>query len=179
MYLTRSPEAFLRGLSLFVSRRHLAPAQLRFRWFGSVTGIDGLADTVRSSGAEPYVDFMGSIPHDQAIQELIMSDMALILQAANDTIHIPGKLFEAMGAHTPVLSVSPACEHTELVDRTGCGLHVPHDPERIAIALEQFWDWRASGSAWPFHEEEIVRYRADAAIAKLAALFDTVAGTSP
>ena len=179
MYMTRSPEAFLRGLGLFLQRRQLAPSQFRFRWIGSVTGVAGLPEVLRASGTEPYIDFVGMVPHAQALAELLACDATLILQATNDTIHIPGKLFEAMGARVPVLSVSPPCEHTELVERTGCGLHAPHDPGLIADALDQLWNWRNAGTPWPFREEDINYFRADHAIARLAGLFDRVSGATP
>ncbi len=172
MYGNRSPENFLAGLALFVRRARLSPSQFRFRWAGSITGIDRLEESLDRTGARDYIDFLGQLPHAQALRELLASHATLLIQAPHDTIHIPGKLFEALGARVPMLALAHPCEVTEIIERCRGGLIRAHDPEGIASALAELNEFASSGRAWDFAETEVRRFAADPAVGQLARLFD-------
>lgn len=172
LYRTRTPEATLRGVGLFLKKREIAPSEFRFRWVGSITSVPHVEETIAETGLAPYIDYLGVIPHREALKDLMQCDASLIIQATNDTIHIPGKLFEAMGARRPVLSVSPPCEHTEIVERTRCGVTAPHEPVAIEHALGILWDQRKSGQPWTYNEDAVAAFSASRVVGGLAGLFD-------
>jgi glycosyltransferase involved in cell wall biosynthesis len=172
MYATRTPHQFFEGMRMFIDQSRLTPAQFRFRWAGAAAGIDDLGDVLDRTGIRPYLDFLGQIPHREALRLLIQSDAALLLQAPDDTIHIPGKLFEAMGARVPVLALAHPCEVTDIIHRCRAGIVCPHTAESVAAALAEFHRASMKGAAWEFNEAEVRRFSADAAVAQLAVLLD-------
>ena len=168
MYVRRSPHQFFEGMRAFIDHAQLAPAQLRFRWAGLISGVEGLDEVLARTGVRPYVDFLGQIPHQEALRQLQQSDAVLLIQAPGDTIHIPGKLFEAMGARVPVLALAHPCEVTEIINRCHAGLVCPHTAETVAEALAAFHRLALEGGRWQFNEAEVQRFSADAAVARLA-----------
>ncbi len=103
---------------------------------------------------------------------LQQADAALILQAPEDDIHIPGKLFEAFGARVPVLALANPCEVTELIDRVHGGIHVPHQPQEVCDALAKLFDQYKQGRVWLYDEQAVADFSAVVAVGKLAAWFD-------
>jgi len=178
MYLSRNPEMFFRGLQMFIARNQISPKQLRFRWLGFIVGIADLQAMIHRNGIEPYIDFLGQIPHGDALNELRRSHVSLVIQSPDDKIHIPGKIFEAMGARVPLLAIANPCEVTSIIERTHAGLHCPYDSNAVADAIEKLWKHARSGAAWDFEEIEVCKFSVSSAVARIAGLFDeAIAGT--
>jgi glycosyltransferase involved in cell wall biosynthesis len=171
MYAGRAPHVFFEGARLFLDRSGLTPAQFRFAWAGGAAGIQDLGEVIRRTGMEPFLDFLGQLPHREALRRLLASDAALLIQAPDDTIHIPGKLFEALGARVPLLALANPCEVTDILERCRAGIVCPHTAESVASALEELRRLRAAGRRWTFAEEQVNAFAADAAVGRLAALF--------
>ena len=172
MYMSRGPSVFLRGLKMFLDRFGLRPIDFRFRWLGSVVGVPNLDRMIQASGTADHIDWLGQVSHSQALKEFQQSDVALILQSPDDAVHIPGKLFEAMGARVPVLLLSNPCEVADIVQRANAGVVCPHDPTAVSEALGMFWDRRGKQDSWPFNSAEIEQFSAGNAVGKLARLID-------
>jgi len=143
LYMNRRPDVFFEGFSRFVRTNRLAPSEIRFRWMGQIAGVAQLDET----------------------------DVALLIQAVEDRIHIPGKLFEALGARTPVLALANVDEVHDIMERCNAGYCGPHTPEFVANSLQQFRLAHLSGAPWPFNEQEVARHSAQAAIARLVKCF--------
>ena len=172
MYGKRSPHQFFEGLRAFIDQAGLKPAQFRFRWAGVVAGIDDLGEILERTSVRPYMDFLGQIPHREALRLLMESDAALLIQAPHDAIHIPGKLFEMMGARVPVLALAHPCEVTDIIQRCRAGIVCPHTAESVAAALAEFRRLSSQGKRWEFNEAEVEKFSADASVARLANLFE-------
>lgn len=176
MYASRTPHQFFEGLQAFIQRHRIAPDQFRFRWAGGLSGVSGLAEVLDRTGVRPYIDFLGQIPHQAALQLLVDSDAALLLQAPDDTIHIPGKLFETMGARVPLLALANPCETAEIIQRCRAGMVAGYSTSSVADALtELHTQWRR-GQRWEFAEARRQEYAAGPAVARLARLLDDAAG---
>lgn len=175
MYLSRSPLQFFEGMRAFIEARKLTPEQFRFRWAGQTYGIKDMEAAMERAGVLPYIDFLGLIPHRQALQLMMDSDAALLVQAPNDAIHIPGKLFEALGARTPLLALAHPCEVTSIIERCRAGIICPHTPESVAAALTEFERCARKGLTWEFNESAVESFSADTAVGGLARLFDEAA----
>lgn len=172
IYDRRNPYAFFEGLRRFLDRREIGPERFRFRWAGGAFGLMGLEERLAHLRLTSYIEFLGHRAHRDALRLLRESDMALIIQAEGDTIHVPGKLFEAVGANVPILAISDPCETAELVERLRAGVVAPHEPEAIAHALERVWEWWLSGAPWNRDEEACSRFSAEAAVGRLAEFFN-------
>jgi len=172
-YGKRKPHEFFEGMQAFLKQSGLTPAQFRFRWAGGASGIGDLEAIVERTGARPYLDFLGQIPHRNALRLLMESHAALLIQAPDDAIHIPGKLFEAMGARVPVLALAHPCEVTEIIERCRAGIVCPCTKESVANALTRLYQTYSSGNRWSFEEAEVGQFSADHAVRKLAALLES------
>lgn len=172
MYLSRNPALFFQAMRRFIDKHRLTPAQFRFRWLGFIVGIEGLQRMIDENGVAPYIDFLGQIPHREALVELRRCHGSVIIQAPDDTIHIPGKMFEAMGAGIPLLAVANPCEVTSIIDRTRGGVHRPYDVDAVADGIESLWRHAQTKSPWPFAHDEVASFSVDRAVARLAALLD-------
>jgi hypothetical protein len=172
MYASRTPHQFFEGMRQFIDSRKLAPDQFRFRWAGGAAGITDLGSVIERTGITPYMDFLGMIPHREALQLLMESDVALLLQAPNDQIHIPGKLFEALGARVPLLALASPCEVTDIMERCNAGLVCAHTAESVAAGLQQFATVARSQQRWSFNEPALEKFSADSAVAQLSDLLE-------
>ena len=171
-YFTRQPGIFLEGLKRFVETNRLRPEQFRFKWLGEIIGVERLRETIDGMGLAPFIEYYGQVPHRRALETLVQSDVALIVQAPQDTMHIPGKIYEALGARTPILYISPPFEGTEIIERTGAGLHGPHDPEAVRRMLARFKAHYEQGGPWPYREDEVRSFDRDAFLGRITKLFD-------
>jgi glycosyltransferase involved in cell wall biosynthesis len=172
MYGQRSPHVFFEGLRAFLDQTRLTPEQFRFRWAGLISGINDLQQILDRTRVRPYIDFLGLVPHRKALGCLLASDAALVIQAPNDNVHIPGKLFEAFGARVPLLAVAQPCEVADIINKCQAGIIAAHDPASVAAALGQFHDRYRQRVAWQFNEAELEQYSAHACVRKLAAFLD-------
>ena len=172
MYASRSPRPFFEGMRAFLDKSGLAPSQFRFQWAGGASGIADFAQVLERTGVRPYLDFLGQVPHREALRLLVESHAALLIQAPDDTIHIPGKLFEAMGARVPLLALSGACETSEIIDRCRAGIVCAHTAEAVAAGLAEFHRLHVTNKKWEFNETEVQRFSADAAVSALAATLE-------
>jgi glycosyltransferase involved in cell wall biosynthesis len=177
MYTGRTPDLFFEGLQVFLRRHQLTPAQFRFQWAGGISGLTNVPDIITRTGVLPYVEFLGQIPHRAALQLLVDSNAALVLQAADDVIHIPGKLFETMGARVPMLALSNPCETAEIIHDCQAGLVCPYDAEAISANLTELYERWTRRIAWEFCEARRDRYAADSAVASLAQTLTEAAET--
>ncbi|MCS6770604.1 MAG: glycosyltransferase [Kiritimatiellae bacterium] len=171
-YIRRDPAPFFQGLRRFIDAYRLTPDQFRFRWAGASFGLAHLEDTIRSLQLDPYIDYLGHRAHREALALLCDSDLALIVQAPGDAVHVPGKLFEPLGARVPILAVSEPCETADLVLKTRAGFVAPHDPDAIAAALGEARRWSQSGRPWEYDETQRARFSVDGALSRLAASFE-------
>jgi len=173
MYASRTPHQFFEGMRQFIDSRRLTPDQFRFRWAGGAAGINDLSAVINKTGITPYMDFLGMIPHREALKLMMGSDVALLLQAPNDQIHIPGKLFEALGARIPMLALASPCEVTEIMDRCNAGLVCAHTAESVAAGLQRFETVARSQERWNFNEPALEKFSAISTVAKLSELLET------
>jgi glycosyltransferase involved in cell wall biosynthesis len=172
MYASRSPRPFFEGMRAFLNQSGLAPSQFRFQWAGGASGITDFAEVLEGTGVRPYLDFLGQIPHREALRLLMRSDAALLIQAPDDTIHIPGKLFEAMGARVPLMALSGKCETSEIIERCRAGIICAHTAEAVAAGLAEFHRLHVTKKKWEFNEAEVQKFSADAAVRALVATLE-------
>lgn len=177
IYDRRNPYVFFEGLRRFLDRHNVAPQRFRFRWAGATFAVPGIEAAIQSLGLSPYIDFLGQKTHAEALRILRESDFSLLIQAPGDTIHIPGKLFESIGARVPILALSDPCETAEIIERTNSGIISAHEASSVETALSRAYHHVRSGSAWIFNEPECAKYSADSVVANLARLFEEAIST--
>jgi len=174
MYFSRNPYAFFKGFRLFLDKYALPPEAIQFKWMGVTAALPELEQALKELQLVQYLDFQGIVDHEAALSALCSADAALILQSPEDAIHIPGKLYEALGARVPVLALSKPCEVTEIIDRVHGGIHVPHEPKAVCRALQELWQLHQDGRVWAYNEAEVEKFSAGQMVGRLARLFEQV-----
>lgn len=175
IYMSRRPDVFFAGLRKFIDAHELLPSSIQFRWMGRISGVPDIQRMLNRYDIDEYVAFLGHLPHEQALHELYNSDLSLIIQAPEDSIHLPGKMFEALGAHTPILALADVPEMSSIIKHCRAGIAVPHNIDLTVKALEHFWKIKQSKQRWVFNEKEIYHYSCETITQKLAHDFDVVA----
>lgn len=95
------------------------------------------------------IDFLGRLPHSEALSVVASSDIGVIPHHANECWNstIPNKLFDYMAAGLPVVSSDAApCERVLRDTGAGC-VFASGDPGSLASGLESFSDVAARRSA--------------------------------
>ena len=147
LYSSRSPAPFLAGWAEFVRQRQLGPAEAHFEIVGGSTDLD-LAALARQQQIESHVRLVGRVPHAEALRRMQASTVLLAIQSPDDVVHVPGKLFEYIGARRPILLVSRPCEVAELIAQEQLGWVAAPEPAAVAARLSEVYDqWLAHGHA--------------------------------
>jgi glycosyltransferase involved in cell wall biosynthesis len=146
-YSSRSPEPFMAGFSQFVQRHRLAPSDAKFVIVGGSTDLDLRAMACRQE-IEPYVDLVSRLPHKEALARMQSATALLAVQSPEDNVHVPGKLFEYIGARRPIFAMSRPCEVAEMITQHRLGWVAAPDPTDVAAKLDEVYAaWKTLGHA--------------------------------
>lgn len=99
------PGTFL--LALKESMLDFPEVKFKLRFFGAVA--QDIKALIASAGIEKNVEFLGQIPHKEAVKKLTESSALLLLLASigDEKSIVSGKLFEYLGARKPVIGIGP------------------------------------------------------------------------
>lgn len=125
----------------------------------------GIADIVR---LEPGIDYL------KALQEMLMADGLLLLQASNCNAQVPAKLYEYLRAGRPILALTdPAGDTAKTLKsaRTGTIAHLD-DADEIARTLLEFLGQIEAGLARCPAAETIAEYSRERQTERLAHVLD-------
>lgn len=172
MYATRQPGVFFAGLHHFLETVRPSPDTFRFRWVGAHFLGDEPERMIKQYQLGDFVDRCGKVPHQEALRLLLESHAALVLQSPEDTVHVPGKLFEAIGGRIPILLLSPRCETAEIVETSQAGVVAPYEPGAVADAIHTLWNRRDSIDSWPFDPAMMSFYSESATLKRLETRFE-------
>lgn len=85
----------------------------------------------------------GYRPHNEALQILLGASALLLLiknlDPGHDLVTIPGKLFEYIGANSPILMIGPEGDAADIVRNTAGCVHRERDLEQIAESLAEIY----------------------------------------
>ena len=167
LYSSRSPAPFLAGFAEFAKTR---AAKLVIA--GGSSDLD-LPAMVARHGLQGRVELLGRVAHAEALRRMQAATALLAIQSPEDSVHVPGKLFEYIGARRPLFVVAPPCETADIVTANGLGVVARPDPADIAAKLAEL---AARGPAAPAAAE---RFGVRAATRQLAAVLTEAAVAPP
>jgi glycosyltransferase involved in cell wall biosynthesis len=165
LYSSRSPEPFLAGFAQFVKQH----SDARFVIVGGSPDLD-LPAMVQRHGLTGHVELTGRVSHGEALRRMQAASVLLAVQSPDDDVHVPGKIFEYLGAGRPVLAVSRPGEVAELIAEHKLGWVAEPNAESVAAKLAEAY--RDPSLAARARERFSVRE----ATRELAAVLDEVAG---
>ena len=174
LYSSRSPEPFLGGFAQFVKQQPTA----RFVIVGNSSDLD-LPAMVARHGLEKNVELPGRVPHAEALRRMQSATVLLAVQSPDDSIHVPGKLFEYMGARRPILAMSRPCEVAEMITQNELGWVAEPEANAVAARLaEAYQAWGANALPTPKAERFTVRETTRQLAAVLDKVLDTAGKTA-
>ena len=132
-YSGRSPITMLEAVKLAIKMEPALANDLELV-FAGVLHKD-YARAIWKLGLENVVTTMGYLPHREEVALLLASDVLWMI--ASDPFSTPGKLYEYLGTHKPILGLVPPGSPTDkLLNDYGAGITVPpKDVPAIAEAI--------------------------------------------
>ena len=122
MLTGRNPKNLWKVIAELIAENSDFAAAVRLQFLGVLS--DDVLETLKKSGLENYIDVLGYVSHEEAIQYQQKSQVLLLAEIDSEETKgiIPGKLFEYMAAERPILGVGPAgWEVADIVAATKTG----------------------------------------------------------
>jgi glycosyltransferase involved in cell wall biosynthesis len=139
LYLGRSPEPVCEAVSRLIKEGRVRPEQVRIKLVGHCREIDGVptSSLVRKYDLGSVVELRDPVPYAEALEIISRSHLALLF-APNLSFQIPAKVYDYLGAGTPILAIAEDGGTADLVRDTGTGrAFPPHDVEGIMQFIYQ------------------------------------------
>ncbi|HTY06441.1 MAG TPA: hypothetical protein VMC86_07980, partial [Gemmatimonadales bacterium] len=113
-----------------------------------------MGETIRSLGLEPYVEVLGLVSGDEALDVLLRSTVSIVL-AQKQGVQVPAKLYECagLGLRTLVIAEPDSATAAE-ADRIGGGA-VAFDAEDVEGIARYLREADAGGPVPPRRDEPI------------------------
>jgi glycosyltransferase involved in cell wall biosynthesis len=158
MYWGRDPRPFLDAVGGEAGDRLSERFSLRVSFLGRATeGTFNLEDEIRSRGLDTVVRLAGQVTYQQTLQEMIDSDILLLLDTPGRRVGVPAKVYEYMGAGKPILALAePDGDVAWALQKSGIPHRIapPRDAGRIKQALgELLAELREGRAALPTPEQ--------------------------
>ena len=122
----------------------------RLKLVGAVS--TDVLEHIYASGLKPYVDLVGYISHDEAIQLQRSSQVVLLIEIDSPDTRciIPGKVFEYMASKRPILALGPKdADVAKIIEETDSGHFFEyHEYERMKTQITNHFK--------AFQEKELV-----------------------
>ncbi len=105
---------------------------------------DEVKNIIDRRGLDSQTEFMGYVPHEEAIKLQHTSQVLLLLipNVPNNEGILTGKLFEYLAAKRPILAIGPRNgDLAKVLEETNAGMVVDfHDTEKIKSSLQSFYE---------------------------------------
>ncbi len=114
----RNPLQLWQAISELMEENNEFQRAFELKLIGVVS--EDVMQTLSEYGLQDYINDLGYVTHDEAIQHQMASQVLLLIEIdSEDTkVIIPGKLFEYMVSATPILAVGPVETDVEKIIRT-------------------------------------------------------------
>ena len=134
-------------------------------------------EEVARHGFATIVRFRDAVPHRDAVALLGRARVLVLMEQESErgALILPGKTFELVRAHRPILGLVPRGAAWDLIDQLGAGgCALPSDPQAGAAQLAVFYDaYRAGANPDPGVDPAAIRaFERRALTARLAILLD-------
>jgi len=128
----RNPSTLIKVIKSICDENEDFASKFKLQLVGKVN--EGLQKEIADLNLSEQVIYMGQVSRDEALQIMQSSQLLLLLlnKAANVSGRIPGKVFEYLGAHRPILSLGPKGTDIETMLReSSAGAHVEYESETL------------------------------------------------
>lgn len=121
MYGKRNPQSFLRAVESLVDEGSVELSKIRLRFIGRF-GSD-IMEMIGRTSVSKAVETVAYLPHRESLEALLRSDALLLVvdEAEGSAEIVPGKVFEYLGAHRPIIALAQEGAVADLVRKTRSG----------------------------------------------------------
>lgn len=148
---------------------------LRINFVGTVPPY--VMSLIEQNGLEESIKIMGYLPHRLSIQNMLKSDVLLLLLnkvKSNTTAQVStGKLFEYLAARRPILALIPGdTDAARLITQLGAGdIADPEDLNDIMESISHLYSKYQRGELRG-HSQDIERFRRNELTRQLSVILD-------
>ncbi|MBV9468775.1 MAG: glycosyltransferase [Abitibacteriaceae bacterium] len=177
VYSTRSAQAFLEGLRLWLDRSKINPAEVAVRFMGPEFGSTPYH--VERLKLESIVTLCPPVSRDR-VTELMREDYILLLLANDQPLQIPGKLYEYLAVERRILASTEADGASADLIRGRPGCSIVQTAEDMANALTQYWQEYEQGSSAEIDYGDLLRECSyERRVESLAKVIESVTNQQP
>jgi glycosyltransferase involved in cell wall biosynthesis len=177
-YRSISPTTFLQGLSQFIRKQGLSPAEVVVTLVGQ-SGPEVAAE-VQGAGLQEFVEVLGYVEHATALSIMRRAHVLTLIvpDGPRTEAIVTGKVFEYLASGKPILALVPPGAARDLALQSGSAVCV-HPGAALAVsqALSQIYgSWKAGAPALQGNNRfNLAQYSSLATTRLLAEVFDDIA----
>ncbi len=165
---TRVPFVLLKALQKLIYEDKLK--NIKFVIAGRT--CDEFVAEVQKNNLQNFVEEKGFIPHNQSTIILQQADLLLLVidNIPNNKGFLTGKIFEYLGARTPIFAIGPVNGNAnEIIKNTNSGEMVDYSDENMAYQLlkKMHENWNANTISYKFEVEQYSRKKITESLANI------------
>lgn len=127
MYGKRNPQTFLRAVEAAVAAGEVDASKILLKFIGRFGG--DVKEMLRTSSLAAQIEQVEYVPHEESVTQLLVADQLLLVvdESKDSRAIVPGKVFEYLGAHRPILALADRDgAAAAIVRNTNAGVVVPN-----------------------------------------------------
>jgi hypothetical protein len=138
----RNPRILWKSISELVQENEEFANVFQLKLIGAVS--KEVLETIQEFRLENYVNHLGYVSHNEALQEQRSSQVLLLIEIDSEATNciIPGKLFEYMVSERPILAIGP--EHADfknIIKETNTGTFFTYEEkEALKSQIERYYN---------------------------------------
>jgi glycosyltransferase involved in cell wall biosynthesis len=180
--LDNDPQPFFRALSNLLNKGKIGPGKLKLTIAGLPLGID-LGGLIQQYNLQECVENLGYLPHLEATQKLIESDLLLLTISGSPESRFitTGKLFEYLAAQKPILAIAPKeSAAAQMVQSTKSGTIIsPQEIDQIEETIFSYYEnYYRNEIHFQGEERMISQFERKYLTSQLVSLFEEVLKTT-
>ena len=138
----RNPRILWKSLSELVKENKDFADDFQLKLIGAVSRE--VLETIQEFRLENYVNHLGYVSHNEALQEQRSSQVLLLIEINSEATNciIPGKLFEYMVSDRPILAIGPEnADFKNIIKETNTGTFFTYeDKEVLKVQIETYYN---------------------------------------
>lgn len=128
----RNPIILWKSLSELIRENNDFASNFQLKLIGAVS--KEVIETIKEFQLENYVNHLGYVSHNEALQEQRSSQVLLLIEIDSEATNciIPGKLFEYMVSERPILAIGPEnADFKHIINETNTGAFFRYDEKEV------------------------------------------------
>ena len=138
----RNPRILWKALTELVKENKAFSEKLELKLIGAVS--DSVLETIKEFKLERFVNHLGYVSHEVALQEQRCSQVLLLIEIDSEQTNciIPGKLFEYLVSERPILAIGPEkADFASIIKETNTGTFFTYeDKDALKTQILQYFE---------------------------------------